>query len=134
MLPEFLVPVSVLSTSICYTEGLVNAPCVCTAQSCPTLCKPTVARQAPLSTELSRQRSWSHFLLGGLPNARIEPVPLTSLVLAGRSLTTMPLRLAGNIQPLLNSIYLELPNLSLNGSRGTEGETLVKSLTAYFTS
>ena len=72
--------------------------------------------------------------LGDLRNPRIEPVSLVSLVLAGRSFTTVPLIPVGNIQSLLNINYSELPNLSLKCSRGTEGETPVKSLTAYFTS
>ena len=50
---------------------------VLVAQSCPTLCNPwTVACQAPLSMEFSRQEYWSGLLLpspGDLPDPGIEP-------------------------------------------------------------
>ena len=50
---------------------------VLVARSCPTLCALwTVARQAPLSVEFSRQRYWSGLpfpSLGNLPDPGIEP-------------------------------------------------------------
>ena len=49
------------------------------AQSCPTLCDHwTVARQAPLSMEFSRQEYWSVLPFpspGDLPDPGIEPRP-----------------------------------------------------------
>ena len=65
--------------------------CVLVAQSCLTLKIPwTVAHQAPLSMESSRQEYWS-----GLPcppagdflNPGIEPASLTCPALAGRFFT-----------------------------------------------
>ena len=73
--------------------------CVCTcvcarAQSCPTFRDPwTVALQAPLSIEFSRQEYWSGLpfpTLGHLPNPGIKPVSLASPTLAGRFFTTVP--------------------------------------------
>ena len=67
---------------------LVRA-CVCakSLQSCPTLLTPrTVARQAPLSMEVSRQEYWTGLLcppLGDLPHPGIETASLVSLALAG---------------------------------------------------
>ena len=50
---------------------------VLVAQSCLTLCNPwTVACQAPLSLEFSRQEYWSGFPFpspGNLPDPSIEP-------------------------------------------------------------
>ena len=50
--------------------------CVCAAQLCLTLCDPmTVACQAPLSMEFSRQEYWSGWPFpspGDLPNPEIE--------------------------------------------------------------
>ena len=46
------------------------------AQSCPALCDPVVAHQAPLSMGFSRQEYWSGLLFpspGDLPNPGIEP-------------------------------------------------------------
>ena len=47
------------------------------AQACPTLCNPwTVAYEAPLSMEFSRQEFWSGFPCpppGNLPNPGIKP-------------------------------------------------------------
>ena len=51
----------------------------------------TVAHQAPLSMEFSRQEYWSELLYpppGDLPNPGIRLVPLTSPALAGGFLTT----------------------------------------------
>ena len=51
--------------------------CVLVAQSCPAFCDPwTVASQAPLSMEFSRQKYWSGLPFsspGNLPNPGIEP-------------------------------------------------------------
>ena len=51
--------------------------CVLVAQSCPTLCDPrTIACQAPLSKEFSRQECWSELPFpspGDLPDPGIEP-------------------------------------------------------------
>ena len=58
------------------------------AQSCPTLCDPMVALQAPLSLEFSRQESWRGLPFpppGDLPDPRIKPV---TPVLASRFFTT----------------------------------------------
>ena len=56
------------------------------AKSCPTLATPwTVAHQAPLSMEFSRQEYWSGLpvpSLGDLPDPGIKPAPLTSPALA----------------------------------------------------
>ena len=51
----------------------------------------TVARQAPMSTEFSRQEYWSGLPfppLGNLPNPGIEPTSPTSPALTGRFFTT----------------------------------------------
>ena len=53
----------------------------------------TVARQASLSMEFSRQEYWSGLLFppaGDLPDAGIKPASPASPVLAGRYFTTMP--------------------------------------------
>ena len=53
----------------------------------------TVARQAPLSMEFSRQDYWSRLPFpppGYLPNPGIEAMSLASLALAGRFFTTVP--------------------------------------------
>ena len=53
----------------------------------------TVAHQAPLSTEFSRQEYWSRGPFptpGNLLDSGIEPVSLEFLALAGRLLTTAP--------------------------------------------
>ena len=64
------------------------------AQSCPTLATPwTVAHQAPLFTEFSRQEYWNGLPFpspGNLPDAGIEPVSTVSDVLAGGFLTAIP--------------------------------------------
>ena len=53
--------------------------CVLVTKSCPTFCDPwTVAHQAPLSMEFSRQEYWSGLPFtsaGDLPKPRIEPSP-----------------------------------------------------------
>ena len=59
-----------------------NKASVLVTQSCLILCAPwTVACQAPLSMEFSRQEYWSGLLCpppGDLPDPRIEPVSLMS--------------------------------------------------------
>ena len=53
----------------------------------------TVAYQAPLSMEFSRQEYWSGLpfpSLGDLPDPGIEPTSLASLALAGRFFTSVP--------------------------------------------
>ena len=61
-------------------------------QSCPTLCDQwTAARQAPLSTELSRQEYWSGLPCPSprdLPNPEMEPTSFTSPALASGLFTT----------------------------------------------
>ena len=62
------------------------------AQLCPTLCSPwSVARQAPLSMDFSRQEYWSGLPIppsGDLPNPGTEPAPSVSPLLAGGFFTT----------------------------------------------
>ena len=61
-------------------------------QTCPSLCNSwTIALQAPLYMELSRQEYWSGLpcpLLGDLPNPGIEPALLRSPALVGGFFTT----------------------------------------------
>ena len=69
--------------------------CLClVTNSHPPLATPwTVAHQAPLSMEFSRQEHWSGLPCpppGDLPNPGIEPVCLMSLALAGEFFTTEP--------------------------------------------
>ena len=72
-------------------DHLYGYVCVST-QSCPTLCNPwTVAHQAPLSMEFSRQEYWIGLPCPSpkdLPNPGIEPKSFTSPALAGRLFTT----------------------------------------------
>ena len=67
--------------------------CVLVTESCLSLCNPwTVAHQAPLSVEFSRQEYWSGLLFpspGDLPDPGIEPA---SPVLAGGFFTSEPPR------------------------------------------
>ena len=54
----------------------------------------TVAHQAPLSTEFSREKYWNVLPFptqGDLPDPRIEPVSLVSLALAGGFFNTASL-------------------------------------------
>ena len=64
---------------------------VLVAQSSPTLCDPiTVACQAPLPMEFSKQEYWSRLPFpspGDLLDSRIEPWSPESSALAGRLLT-----------------------------------------------
>ena len=58
--------------------------------TCPSV---TVAQQAPLSMEFSRQEYWSKLqfpTLRGLPDAGIEPMSFESPALAGRFFTSAP--------------------------------------------
>ena len=68
--------------------------CANLLQSCPTLVTPwTVAHQAPLSMEFSRQEHWDGSPFpppGDLPNPGIKPMPPTSPALASRFFTTSP--------------------------------------------
>ena len=68
---------------------MVNATLL---QSCPTFCDHMdVALQAPLSMGFSREGCWSGLPCpppGDLPYPGIEPVSLTSPLLAGRFFTT----------------------------------------------
>ena len=61
----------------------------------------TLARQAALCMEFSRQEYWSGLLFptaGDLPNPGIEPTSLASPALAGRFFTTEPPGKAGNLR------------------------------------
>ena len=64
------------------------------AQLCPIYCNPwTVACQAHLSMEFSRQEYWSGLSFpspGDLPNSGIEPTFPVSPALAGRFFTIAP--------------------------------------------
>ena len=79
--------------------------CPC-SQSCLTLCGPmTVACQAPLSMEFSRQEYWSGLPCptpGDLPDPGIKPMSLSSPALVGGFFTTVlpgkPLSPLGNWQ------------------------------------
>ena len=60
----------------------------------------TVARQAPLSMEFSRQEYWSGLPIASLkdlPHPGIEPESLASPALAGRFFTTAPPRKPPNV-------------------------------------
>ena len=63
-------------------------------QSCLTLCNPwTVARQAPLSMEFSRQEHWSRLSFpppGDLPDPGIEPASPIAPALQADSLPSEP--------------------------------------------
>ena len=80
---------------VCVCVFVCVCVCVCVfTQSCLTLCDPqTVAHQAPLPIEFSRQEFWSGLPFpspGDLPNPRIKPESLMSPSLAGRFFTTGP--------------------------------------------
>ena len=61
--------------------------CACMLQLCLTLCDPwTIAKQAPLSIEFSRQKYWSGLPFstpGDLPDPGFKPASLPSPALAG---------------------------------------------------
>ena len=70
----------VLAKSLSHVQLFVN-PC-------------TIARQAPLSMEFSRQEYWNGLpfpTLMDLPDIRMEPMSLAFPALAGRFFTTVPL-------------------------------------------
>ena len=76
---------------ICVCVCVSVCVCVCTKslQLCTTLW--TIAHQAPLSMEFSRQEYWSGLPCpppGGLPNPGMEPTSLMSPALAGGFFTT----------------------------------------------
>ena len=84
--------------SVCCLPQYRNRPhyaYVCSLRSCVRLCATlrTAARQAPLSTELSRQEHWSGLPRpppGDLPDSGTEPTSQVSPALAGGLLTTKP--------------------------------------------
>ena len=86
------------------SSGLRNCGCCLVAQSCLTLATPwTVACQAPLSMEFSRQEYWSGLPFpnpGNLPDPGIESAPPT---LAGGLFTTEP---PGNPPRCLSSFQI----------------------------
>ena len=66
--------------------------CMCSVMS-DSVTPWTVARQAPLSIDFSRQECWNGLPFpsaGNLPDPGIKTVSLTSPVLAGRLFTTVP--------------------------------------------
>ena len=73
------------------TTLLISYVCVCALSRVPLSAAPwTVARQAPLSMEFSRQEHWSGlpFLTpGDLSDTGIKPMSLASPELAGRLFT-----------------------------------------------
>ena len=84
--------------------AIADLLCMC-AQLCLTVTPWTVAHQASLSMEFSRQEYWSGWPFpspGDLPDSGIEPVALDSPVLAGRFFTTEP---PGKPEPLLTEIF-----------------------------
>ena len=70
--------------SLCYPGNPTNMDMLYSAiQSCPTLCNTVYYSQAPLSTGFSRQEYWNGLPFptpGYLPDPRIEPASLTSLL------------------------------------------------------
>ena len=74
--------------------GFTNHLCVLSCGCVQLFANPwTVAHQAPLSMEFSRQEYWRGLPCpppGGLPNPGIEPTSLESPALAGRFFTTAP--------------------------------------------
>ena len=80
--------------------------CMC-AQLCPTLCDPwTVAHQAPLSMEFSREKYWTGLPFPSLvdfPDLGIKPMSLVSSAMVGRFFITVP---PGKSYPSLGSSTL----------------------------
>ena len=75
--------------------GITHVSCMCSVTSVvsDSATPWTVAYQGPLSMGFSRQEYWSGFPCpppGDLPDPRVEPVSLTSPVLAGRFFTASP--------------------------------------------
>ena len=68
--------------------------CVCALNHVQLFATPwTVAHEAPLSMEFSRQEYWSRLPFstpGDLPDPAIEPTSLAFPALAGRFFTTVP--------------------------------------------
>ena len=67
--------------------------CACSAVS-DSVTSWTVACQAPLSMEFSRQEYWRELLFptpGDLPDPRVELMSLASLAVAGGFFSTVPL-------------------------------------------
>ena len=67
--------------------------CACSAVS-DSVTSWTVACQAPLSMEFSRQEYWRELLFptpGDLPDPRVELMSLVSLAVAGGFFSTVPL-------------------------------------------
>ena len=92
---------SVTNNSVCshslYCFLLAICGYVLSAQLFPTLCHPmdlwTIALQAPLPMEFSRQEYWNEVPFpteGDLPNPGIKPASLVSPALAGKFFTTLP--------------------------------------------
>ena len=75
--------------TVCRQDGKHSCVCSCL---CLTLCDPwTVAHQAPLSMEFSRQECWSGLSFPfreDLPDPGMESVSLASPAMGGRFLTT----------------------------------------------
>ena len=92
--------------------------CVLSLQPCPTLCSPvTVAHQAPLPMEFSRQEYWSGLPFpppGDLPNPGTEPMSPASPALAGGFL---PLCHLGSLEWLYNSQFHLWYILKSSGNR-----------------
>ena len=77
-------------------QGMGGCVCVCArarAQLCLTLCDPwTVAREAPLAMEFSRQEYQNGLPFsfpGDLPNPDTQPMSLASPILAGAFLAAL---------------------------------------------
>ena len=88
---------------------LISPLCILSHFSCVQLCVTlwTVARQAPLSMEFSRQQYWNGLPCpspGDLPDPGIEPASLTSPALAGKFFNTCTTWEA--LLPFFLAIYL----------------------------
>ena len=89
-----LLPLPILSTSSPQLFLVSLCVCVCMLNCVRLFATPcTVALQAPLTTEFSRQEYWSGLPFpspGDLPNPRIEPASLVSLYWQAGSLAAEP--------------------------------------------
>ena len=86
----------------------------------------TVACQAPLSMESSRQEYGSGFpfpILGDLPNPGIEPVSLTFPTLQAGSLPLVPPAEPGAILQRQNIFPLPLPHLTVLEKKGSKASS-----------
>ena len=86
----------------------------------------TVARQAPLSIEPSRQEYWRGFpfpILGDRPNSWIEPVSLTSPTLRAGSLSLAPPGKPEAILQRQNILPLPLPHLTVLEKKGSKASS-----------